>query len=225
MTIHRLFLMAACFAMISLASCTETGPASTAPKAKVSLIPLPAKLSETEDSFLLDKQTILVATAPEDKQTAALFNAYFKELSGYALKVEDKGEHNAIIFQSLPKDQPGLPESYQMKVKKDLITIHGDDAAGTFYGMQTLLQLLPVQKANAFWIAGVDISDQPRFPYRGLHLDVGRHFFPVEFIKKYIDLLAMHKMNTFHWHLTEDQGWRIEIKKYPKLQEIASRRK
>jgi hexosaminidase len=225
MTIKRLFhLMAGC-TLLGLAACSESGPAATAPKAKVSIIPLPARLQETADSFLLDKQTVLVAASEEDKQTAALFNAYFSSLSGYNLKVQDSGTHNAIVLRSNPKDQPGMAETYALKVSKDHITINGDDAAGTFYGMQTLIQLLPVQKAGAFWIAGVDIYDHPRFSYRGLHLDVGRHFFPVEFIKKYIDLLSMHKMNTFHWHLTEDQGWRIEIKKYPRLQEVASRRK
>lgn len=225
MTIKRLFHLAAGCTLLGMAACSESGPAATAPKAKVSIIPLPVRLQETTDSFLLDKQTVLVAASEEDKQAAELFNAYFSMLSGYDLKVQDSGTNNAIILRSNPKDQPGTAEAYALKVEKDHITVNGDDAAGTFYGMQTLLQLLPVQKANAFWIAGADIYDHPRFPYRGLHLDVGRHFFPVEFIKKYIDLLSMHKMNTFHWHLTEDQGWRIEIKKYPRLQEVASRRK
>jgi hexosaminidase len=225
MTIKRLLHMAACCAVLGSASCSQTGDASTAPKAKVSIIPLPVRLTNLPDSFLLNKQTALVAVSPEDKQTAALFNAFFKELSGYELKIVETGTPNAIVFQTQFKDPPGMPETYSLKVGKDYIRIHGDDAAGTFYGMQTLIQLLPLQKAKAFWITGVDVFDQPRFPYRGLHLDVGRHFFPVEFVKKYIDLMAMHKMNTFHWHLTDDQGWRIEIKKYPRLQEIASRRK
>ncbi|QEH44003.1 family 20 glycosylhydrolase [Chitinophaga sp. XS-30] len=218
--------MAGC-AVLGFAACSESGPASTAPKAKVSIIPLPVRLQETADSFLVDKQTVLVAASEANKQTAALFNAWFSRLSGYELKIADSGTHNVIVLRSIanPDEQRGMAEGYALKVEHDRISILGDGNAGTFYGMQTLLQLLPVQKANAYWIAGVNISDHPRFPYRGLHLDVGRHFFPVEFIKKYIDLLAMHKMNTFHWHLTEDQGWRIEIKKYPKLQEIASRRK
>ena len=97
-------------------------------------------------------------------------------------------------------------------------------AKGLFYGVQTIRQLLQKGKKN-YLIPAVEISDSPRFGYRGMHLDVGRHLYPVDFIKKYIDLIALHKMNTFHWHLTEDQGWRIEIKKYPKLTEISAFRK
>ncbi|WP_343701607.1 family 20 glycosylhydrolase [Chitinophaga sp.] len=225
MTIKSLFHLALCAAATGFAACSQRGPAATAPKAAVNIIPMPARLTELKDSFLVDKQTVLVATSEADKEAAALFNEYFKSLSGYELKMQDSGTQNAIIFSSMPATQQGLPETYHLKVSADQVSINGDDAAGTFYGMQTLIQLLPVQKAEAFWIAGVDIFDQPRFAYRGLHLDVGRHMFSVDFIKKYIDLMAMHKFNTFHWHLTEDQGWRIEIKKYPKLQEVASRRK
>ena len=110
------------------------------------------------------------------------------------------------------------------------IVVAGKTAKGVFYGIQTLRQLMPASiKTTAnqiedLTIPAVIIKDNPRFVYRGMHLDVGRHLFPVDFIKKYIDLIAMHKMNTFHWHLTEDQGWRIEIKKYPKLTEIGSKR-
>ena len=99
------------------------------------------------------------------------------------------------------------------------------NGAGLFYGFQSLIQLLPVNKAtNEIQLNAVKIQDEPRFQYRGMHLDVGRHMFPVSFIKKYIDILAAYKLNTFHWHLTEDQGWRIEIKKYPKLTEIGGYR-
>ncbi len=223
MTIKTLFV--ALLAAAGLASCGTYGPDGTAPKAPISLIPLPARLTETADSFLLDKRTVLVAATPADRKTADLFNEWFRSLSGFALQVQDSGSMNAIVFRTRPEGEKAIAEAYRMKVGKDLVTIDGDDAAGTFYGMQTLIQLLPMHSATAYWLPGADISDQPRFAYRGLHLDVSRHFFPVDFIKKYIDLLAMHKMNTFHWHLTDDQGWRIEIKRYPKLQEIASRRK
>ena len=97
-----------------------------------------------------------------------------------------------------------------------------DNEQGVFYGIQTLIQLLPTEKSNSLHIPQCNIVDSPRFAYRGLHLDCGRHFFPVDFIKQYIDFIAMHKMNTFHWHLTEDQGWRIEIKKYPKLTQVGA---
>ena len=117
-------------------------------------------------------------------------------------------------------------EGYTVSVTSQKIIVAGKTAKGVFYGIQTLRQLLPTAKVSTknFTIPAVKIQDYPRFSYRGMHLDVGRHIFPLDFIKKYIDLIAMHKMNTFHWHLTEDQGWRIEIKKYPKLTEIGSKR-
>ncbi len=111
-------------------------------------------------------------------------------------------------------------EGYNLTVSRDKIELEAKQPKGLFYGIQTLRQLIQNGK-----IPAVAIKDAPRFPYRGMHLDVCRHFFPVEFVKKYIDQLAFHKINNFHWHLTEDQGWRIEIKQYPKLQSIASKRK
>ena len=103
------------------------------------------------------------------------------------------------------------------------MTLNGQTENGVFYGIQTLRKSIPSQTiASSILLPAGTIQDEPRFSYRGMHLDVGRHFFPIEFVKKYIDLLALHNMNTFHWHLTEDQGWRIEIKKYPKLTEIGA---
>ncbi len=123
-------------------------------------------------------------------------------------------------------------ESYRLESNPNSVLVSASHPRGIFYGVQTLRQLLPtVFEANSYtlvpigtkWvIPSVSISDRPRFAYRGMHLDVGRHFMPVEFIKKYIDLLAMHKMNTFHWHLTEDQGWRIQIDAYPLLTEVGA---
>jgi hexosaminidase len=196
---------------------------SNAPKGKVSIIPMPVSVKESADSFLLDKQTVLVATTPSDKQTAALFNAWLKELTGYELEIKETGDKNAIVLETAPNGTH--KEGYTLQVGNNHIAIKGNDSSGTFYGIQTLIQLLPVQKGTALYIPAVEIEDYPRFSYRGLHLDVSRHFFSVDFVKKYIDLLAMHKMNTFHWHLTDDQGWRIEIKKHPRLLEVASRRK
>jgi hexosaminidase len=113
-------------------------------------------------------------------------------------------------------------DRYTLKVTPTSVKLNGDTYSGTFYGIQSLLQLLPVNVSSSLDIPAVTIVDSPRFAYRGMHLDVGRHFFPVSFVKKYIDYIAFHKMNYFHWHLTEDQGWRIEIKKYPKLTQIGS---
>ena len=130
---------------------------------------------------------------------------------------------NAIVLGL----DPGIAnkEGYVLTTTPEGISINGQTENGVFYGIQTLRKSIPAgAKGATVLIPAGEIKDEPRFSYRGMHLDVGRHFFPKEFIKKYIDLLALHNMNTFHWHLTEDQGWRIEIKKYPKLTEIGSQR-
>lgn len=113
-------------------------------------------------------------------------------------------------------------DGYILTVDHKQINIIGNSARGVFYGIQTLIQLLPVKTTDKLDIPVVNIIDYPRFAYRGMHLDVSRHFFDVAFIKKYIDYLALHKLNNFHWHLTDDQGWRIEIKKHPKLTAISA---
>jgi hexosaminidase len=125
-----------------------------------------------------------------------------------------------IILKKNDNDLPS--ESYVLSVYKDSICISANDDAGIFYGIQTLALMIPVDWKTEYQIPVCQINDTPRFPYRGMHLDVCRHFYSVDFVKKYIDLMARYKLNTFHWHLTEDQGWRIEIKKYPKLTEIGA---
>jgi hexosaminidase len=139
-----------------------------------------------------------------------------------------ESQQNIISLEEIQDSTLGK-EGYQLIINNFGVTIRANTAHGAFYGIQTLLQLLVGKtKDGAFTFSpslpSVEISDQPRFAWRGMHLDVCRHFYDKEFVKKYIDLLAYHKMNTFHWHLTEDQGWRIEIKKYPRLTEIGSYR-
>jgi hexosaminidase len=129
-----------------------------------------------------------------------------------------------IIEPQTPLVGERNPESYSLNVTDKGIKISGTEI-GQFYALQSLMQILPVEFKGKTKIAGMEIVDEPRFKYRGMHLDVGRHFMPVTFVKKYIDLMSQYKFNYFHWHLTEDQGWRIEIKKYPKLTEIGSKRK
>jgi hexosaminidase len=125
----------------------------------------------------------------------------------------------------------GPAEGYALSVTRDSVVVAGNDHAGLFYGLETLSQLLPARPSAAapgqspVRISAVTITDAPRFPWRGMHLDVGRHFFGPEFVKRYIDQLARYKMNRFHWHLTEDQGWRIEIERYPRLTEVAAWRR
>jgi len=136
-----------------------------------------------------------------------------------ATKVNDSSS-SLLILKIEALNMPN--EAYQLRVYSDSIVIAADSEAGVFYGLQSLAQMLPVDWKEAVQIPVCQIDDNPRFPYRGMHLDVCRHFFSVDFVKKYIDLMARYKLNTFHWHLTEDQGWRIEIKKYPKLTEIGA---
>lgn len=150
------------------------------------------------------------------------FISYVRSLTGVEPSVNNK---MAIPDLWLQIDSDGVrqKEGYALTVKRNKITITGDDQAGVFYGLQSLVQLLKISKGK-LTIEGYHITDHPRFAYRGIHLDVSRHFFEPAAIKKWIDLLALYKINTFHWHLTDDQGWRIEIKKYPLLQSISAYR-
>ena len=136
-------------------------------------------------------------------------------------------KENILVFQTISIDSLNNKEAYFLIIDSKRITIKAASQEGFFYGFQTLLQLFPdtIKSNEEYILPALSIEDWPEFAWRGAHLDVCRHFYSVEFVKKYIDLMSKHKLNTFHWHLTEDQGWRIEIKKYPKLTEIGSVRK
>lgn len=156
---------------------------------------------------------------------AALLNSYLKQTFGLDLKiVRSTRKQNAIDLYVVTGDHALLEGQYRLDVDTDRIAISAVDDKTLFYGLQSLIQLIRKDATGKVLVPAVDISDSPRFQYRGMHLDVSRHFMPIEFVKKYIDLMSQYKFNTFHWHLTDDQGWRIEIKKYPKLTEIGSKR-
>ena len=149
--------------------------------------------------------------------------------AGYDLEIVGSSNQKRIELLVDQSAKSNKPEGYELTIESDVIRAVAADSAGVFYAVQTLLQLMPSDiyapsqgKTIAVEIPCASIVDEPRFVWRGLHLDVCRHFMPFEFLKKYIDLLAMHKMNTFHLHLTDDQGWRIEIKKFPKLTQIGA---
>jgi len=199
-----------------------------------SVIPAPASLTYQSGSFLFSNRTKIIVS-PLNGQTrlsADLLALLVKNPTGYNLAVLDgknpvKGSVFMILDNSVKND-----EGYNITVTPKEVTIHAKTAVGLFYAVQTIRQLLPVEVEKPVLANGLQlyvpacvIADEPRFAYRGMHLDVGRHLFPVASIKRYIDMLALHKMNTFHWHLTEDQGWRIEIKKYPRLTQIGAYRK
>ena len=198
------------------------------------LVPYPQQLVEKSGSFIFKSDTKILCDFKQAEilKLAQQFAAQLKLVSGINLKITDFAKAdttNAILFDKI-NNQP-YSEAYTLNVSIKTIHIEAVSANGFFYGLQTLYQLLPPEiygkKRTCFkkWSApAVLITDAPRFFYRGLHLDVCRHFFPVSFIKKYIDAMAIHKLNYFHWHLTDDQGWRIEIKKYPRLTEIGSKR-
>lgn len=193
---------------------------------KVVIIPRPVSLEMHSGNFNLNSKTTII-TNKSAEHVADMLNLYLKKLYGFTLPIKnaspEKNVKNAIILGLL---QPGerKKDEYNLEVKANDINIGGVSNEALFYGIQTLLQLLPPEKPADgninFEIPQLAIKDYPRFQYRGMHLDVGRHFFDVDFVKKYIDFLAYQKYNTFHWHLTEDQGWRIQIKKYPRLTSV-----
>jgi hexosaminidase len=191
------------------------------------LIPLPKEVVPQTGQFFVKKSTSIAYSHPEFAPVAELLQDYLQKASTYPIstKLEKSGSIQFTQNTSLGE------EAYTLQINSGKISIQAKTGKGAFYALQTLLQLMPAQiysgtkLAGAIAIPNVQIKDEPRFSYRGLMLDVGRYYYPVESVKRFIDLMAIYKMNTFHWHLTEDQGWRIEIKKYPLLTSISSVRK
>ncbi|MEY2692976.1 MAG: hypothetical protein RIT03_1367 [Bacteroidota bacterium] len=184
------------------------------------VIPAPHQTQFQSKTFT-HKGPLFIKAAANSFEAQFLAEALHAQLGMDASITQSKKAAPAII---LTLDSAKFPEQerYQLAITPRQINIHAGSNQGLFYGVQTLLQLMPIQKTSHLQLACVTIEDQPKYAWRGMHLDVARHFFPTSFIKKYIDYLATYKFNTFHWHLTDDQGWRIEIKKYPKLTEQAA---
>ncbi|MBL8002028.1 MAG: family 20 glycosylhydrolase [Flavobacteriales bacterium] len=196
----------------------------TTASAQVNLIPLPANLDLQPGRFDLTKPVTIVVNSKEIMPEGELL----RKILADALPVEpglqlEQGPvfPEQFVYLAVPSDAELPKEGYKLRIATTSITLSAADRAGLYHGISTLEQLLPGKEAQAS-LPCLNITDHPRFPWRGMHLDVCRHFFDVDFVKRYIDLLARYKMNTFHWHLTEDQGWRIEIKKYPKLTEVGA---
>lgn len=190
------------------------------------LIPQPKSLIQKEGSFTLNQGTLILIGNSESNNEISLFNQFLKTNYGFELitTTNSKSPLNTIQIQ-IENPNDAKNGAYELNVSTTQIQINAKSNLGLFYAFQTLQQLLPVTNKEELKIQALEIKDEPKYAWRGMHLDVCRHFFPKEFIKKYIDYLAMYKMNTFHWHLTDDQGWRIEIKKYPKLTEVGAWRK
>jgi hexosaminidase len=214
--------------MIAVAG--SRGATAQTPAAEPSIIPRPAKLTTQSGRFLLTGRTVIWT----DAESAALgrqLARYLEPATGYALAVRQGGTPagNRIVLRRDKSLKRLGQEGYALSVRPGVVTVRAPAAAGLFYGIQTIRQLLPPEifreapmTGERWTLPGVTIEDEQRFLWRGAHLDVVRHFMPKEFVKKYIDLLALQKMNSFHWHLTDDQGWRIQIRKYPRLTAVGA---
>lgn len=226
------------FAIISMASCQLTKKELVFPKTNLSeapLIPKPLKTVPTHSAFGLDENTVIYTSLADSKfnEVGLFLSEKIKLKTGLEIGVNNADNQKSIerfiyINQSDSVDLK-TPESYQLYVKKDSIFLNAKTAAGAFRGIQTLRQLIP-EKSNdtitdyPLWLIPTGkIFDEPKFEYRGAMLDVSRHFFNVEEVKKYMDILAYYKYNALHLHLSDDQGWRIEIKSWPKLTEVGGK--
>ena len=227
----RTVLLLAVVMFIFLAGCAEKKKINENGQT-VSVIPIPTKMDVSKGELILDHNFIIQVDQgnSEIKQVAELLAETLREVTGYEIPLVEIAQSESICLklELTTGDKKLGPEGYSLQVNGRGIQLSAFSAAGLFYGVQTILQLLPPhvyaeERQNVQWtLPFAKIRDIPRYAYRGVLLDVARHFFPVEFIKKYIDVLALHKLNTLQLHLTDDQGWRIEIKKYPKLTEISS---
>ncbi len=190
------------------------------------IVPAPLEVEAHGGAFTLDSSSSIAMDDASDAEIRALVEAWAQPYRAQGGLPLTGGPDGPVV---VGVDGNGPPESYRLDVRAEGVTVMGADHAGLFYGLQTLSQLLPPDAETTpggarHEIPAVSIRDAPRFPYRGMHLDVARHFFGPDDVKRYLDLLARYKINHFHWHLTEDQGWRIQIDAYPRLTEVSAYR-
>lgn len=221
--ISSIFLTAVCSVLFT--SCQVESP-----KQEVNIIPQPVSIQVLDGQFKLSSQTTInVVKGADDLEPAIrFFNNLVKTTLGNTLKTEEGAVKNNAI--NITVDPSLKKEAYTLDINKQAVSIKAGSSQGVFYAFQSLRQMMPVSLEKGEPLASVSlqnvqIQDEPRFEHRGMMLDVCRHMFSVDSIKTFIDMIAMHKLNRFHWHLTEDQGWRIEIKKYPELTKVGSMRK
>lgn len=207
-------------------SCGPTGETRSYNEG-INIIPMPQSLTVQDGTFRVNNSTSISAKTSEAKTVAEYFAMKMRRSTGYDIPVGESGNIKLNIDPSMEINAEG----YRLNVTGSEVNIEAKTTQGLFYGLQSFMQLLPAEiespeKVNGIaWTAqSVSITDEPRFGYRGLMIDPCRHFMTVDEIKKQLDVMALFKMNRIHWHLTEDQGWRIEIKKYPKLTEVGSKR-
>jgi hexosaminidase len=213
---------------VPAAAQTPSSP-QTPDSASIAIVPRPDSLTVGRGRFVINANTVIYTDAAS-ADIARRFAASLLPATGLAIPVRmGAAPATGIVLQRNGRLTRLGDEGYELSVTARRVSIRAKERAGVFYGLQTIRQLLPPEvfreakvDSVAWAIPAVRIVDRPRFAWRGAHLDVGRHFMPKEFVKKYIDLIALQKMNTFHWHLTEDQGWRIEIRKYPRLTQVGA---
>ena len=188
--------------------------------ANYEVVPMPQSIVEQKGAPFILEEGVEILASPELQREAEFLKQYIKEVTWNDLPIAQKKEKKVRYIELSVSPTIKEKEGYVMTVSQKGVTIQGGSAAGVFYGIQTLRKAVK----EGVIMNPVIISDAPRFGYRGMMLDCSRHFWSADFVKKFIDLLALHNMNTFHWHLTDDQGWRIEINKYPRLTTVGSQR-
>ena len=226
---HRVLSVSLCTFLLSMIACQEKGN-----KDRYFLIPQPNELNANAGHFTFNQSTVFYVSPELDPNSLPIIDSFARNLnalSGFQTTSQPLEETETLPKKSIvfKADKDIAPEGYELSIQPDGVIIQASDRSGVFYAIQTVKQLLPAAiyggqaESDIQWtLPCVSIKDAPRFGYRGLHIDIARHFFPKEEMKKILDLMALHKQNTLHWHLTDDQGWRIEIKKYPLLTEIGS---
>lgn len=191
---------------------------------EVNIIPKPfaANIYLQKKAYNLNANSKIILNNDTLKQSSDFFNEYLQKHFSFQIGTVLLAERTNNIFLTIDKRLGEEKGTYFLSINENGISVIGNSKEAIFYAIQTIIQLLPTKKNENINIPALTIMDYPRFAYRGMHLDVSRHFFDVATVKRYIDYLALHKMNYFHWHLTDDHGWRIEIKKYPKLTEVGA---
>jgi hexosaminidase len=214
-------ILCAALALLTLTNCAEKNRSFNS--SEIAILPKPASLDLHEASFAFNDGQSIFSNREEQQTAAKDLEIFINKTSGFKLNVGENTE-SSIYFE---KKEGLSPEAYELLVTPEKITISANDAAGYFYGVQTLRQLLSIEtskdtKKTKYLIPSVTIKDNPRFKWRAYMLDEARYFHGEEFVKQMLDQMALLKMNIFHWHLIDDGGWRIEIKKYPLLTEVGA---
>ena len=216
-------LAAPLFCLVAALGCTAQTPQPAEAVAMPALVPVPAELLPKDGSFRFDAKTPVAAGDERARRVASQFAGWVARTNGIEPEIGDGQAAGAgIVFAIDPDAFPGAAEGYVLDVTPQGVRVASSDERGLFYGAVTLWQLLSSAQGGAVRIPALRIEDTPRFPWRGLMLDSARHFQSVGEIKQLLDAMALHKLNVLHWHLTDDQGWRIEIRKYPRLTEVGA---